>query len=49
MEYIRTNYVLESVGINSSQDSLDWVDLQMDSNTIYYFRFQTLNLDLQQL
>ena len=39
--------VLESVGINSSYDSLDQFDSQMDSNTIYYFEFQTWNLALQ--
>ena len=39
--------VLESIGINSSYDSLDQVNSQMDSNTIYYFEFQTWNMALQ--
>ena len=38
--------VLEYVGINSRQDSLDQVELQMDSNTIYYFKYQTWSLAL---
>ena len=37
--------MLEYVGIISRKDSLDWVDSQMDSNTIYYFEFQNWNLD----
>ena len=41
--------MLESVGIFYRQDYLDWVDLQMDSNNIYYFEFQICNLDLQQV
>ena len=32
---------------NLIPDSLDQVESQMDSNTIYYFEFQTWNLDLQ--
>ena len=39
--------MLESVGINSSYNSLDQVESQMDSNAIYYFESQTWNLDLQ--
>ena len=39
--------VLESVGINSRQDSLDSFKSQIYSNTIYYFKFQTWNLNLQ--
>ena len=45
--YFEDKRMLESVGINTIQDSLDWVESQMDSNTIYYFKFQTWNLDLQ--
>ena len=32
---------------NLIPDSLDQVESQMDSNAIYYFEFQTWNLDLQ--
>ena len=32
---------------NLIPDSLDQVESQMDSNTIYYFEFQTWNLALQ--
>ena len=39
--------MLESVGINSSYNSLDQVESQMDSNAIYYFEVQTWNLALQ--
>ena len=45
--YLEDRGVLESVGIDSRQDSLDLVESKMDSNNIYYFIFQTLNLALQ--
>ena len=44
--YFEDRRILEPVGINSSQDYLDWVESQMDSNNIYYFKLQTWNLDL---
>ena len=48
LEYAWCNSILlEYIGINSSYESLDQVELQMDSNNIYYFEFQTWNLDLQ--
>ena len=31
---------MESVGINSSQDYLDQVESQMDSNAVYYFELK---------
>ena len=34
--YFEDRKVLESVGIIPLQDSLDWVESQMESNTIYY-------------
>ena len=45
--YFEDGRILEYVGIISSQDSLDVVESQMDSNTIYDFKFQTCNLELQ--
>ena len=39
--YFEEGSMLESVGINSSKDSLDQFQSQMDSNAIYYFEFQT--------
>ena len=45
--YFEDKKNLESAGINSSQDFLDWFESQMDSNTIYYLKFQTWNLALQ--
>ena len=45
--YFEDGRVLESVGIISSQDSLDLLQSQMELNTIYYFKFQTCNLSLQ--
>ena len=45
--YFEDGGMLESFGVNSSYDSLDQVESQMDSNDIYYFEFQTWNLDLQ--
>ena len=45
--YFEYGRMLESVGIKSSQDSLDEVESRMDSNAIYYFGLKTWNLDLQ--
>ena len=39
--YFKNWIVLEYIGIISIQDSLHWVESQMDSNNIYYFEFQT--------
>ena len=39
--------ILEYVGIVSIQDSLDWFESQMDSNTIFYFELKTWNMALQ--
>ena len=44
---VEVNIVLESTGINSFQDILDRVESQMDSNTIYHFKFQTWNLSMK--
>ena len=38
--------MLESVGINFSQDYRYWVKSQMVSNAIYEFKFKTWNLNL---
>ena len=45
--YFEDRRMLEYDGINYSQDYLDQVESQMDSNNIYYSKFQTWNLALQ--
>ena len=45
--YFEYRRILESFGINSSQDSLDYFESQMESNNIHYFKFQTWNLALK--
>ena len=42
--YFKVGRMLEYFGINSIHDFFDLVKSQMDSNTIYYFKFQTYNL-----
>ena len=39
--YFKDVKVLESIGIISIQDSLDWVESEMNLNTIYYLKFHT--------
>ena len=45
--YFEYKKVLEYFLTFSSQDYLDWVDSQMNSNTIHYLEFQTWNMYLQ--
>ena len=47
LAFLKDRRMLESFGINSNQDSPDWVNSKMDLNIIYYFKFQTWNLDFQ--
>ena len=44
--YFEYEKVLEYIGIISRHNSLDWVQSQMDRNTIYSFKSQTWNLAL---
>ena len=43
--YLEDRRMQKHVGINYRYYSLDQVESQMDSNNIYYFEFQTWNLD----